>query len=240
MQIHGAILALISAGTLAAGTITTYTDRASFLAAINAIPQPHTTTEFEAFDGPDNFVSPHGPDTSIPGVTIQDWSDWDGHWPEHSTNVSNGVLNGCDGHFCGPLGLLYVTTTWTFAAPIYAFGADFTYPGGDTSNGLVLCLGPTPCYATSPSIPYQNGFAGFISDQRFSQITFTAADRLTPPPDCPFCRYITQSFTMDNLVYESSAPEPGTSALMLLGVVGIATAFRPRRHVKEEQDAGRL
>jgi hypothetical protein len=204
--------------TLAADTFTVYTDRASFLNAIQTLPaQPYNTIEHESFDGP-----------SIPGVSIQDYTEWsmlgpDGKvipppsplgYPVSTTTISNGVLNGCEGHFCNEL--LNITTVWTFSAPIRAFGADFKYADLVDENGLV-------------GFPYQNGFAGFISDEPFTQLTFNAADRTTRPPDCPtgVC-HITQAYTMENAVFESTAPEPGTNGLMMAGI-GIGLAAFGRR-----------
>jgi hypothetical protein len=194
---------------------TYYTDQAAFLDAAWHIPaQPYSTVATDSFDI-DAKAPPH------PVLAIQDWSD---DQLKFFTNVSGGVLNGCVGQICWGGSLLDVTTTWIFSSPVYAFGGTFWYnPEGEPSNGLVSCFGANPCSGTSLNFPFHDGFFGFVSDKPFTQMTWSASEVAGGfPPQ-------TQNFTLDNLALETSAPEPATDGLIVLGLGGALLPFLRRK-----------
>ncbi|HSU60454.1 MAG TPA: PEP-CTERM sorting domain-containing protein [Bryobacteraceae bacterium] len=125
------------------------------------------------------------------------------------------------------------STTWLFAQPIYAFGATFTY--GYASLGINMSCGampvpggfftPSGCDYYHGNLPLQNGFYGFVSDQPLENVTVVQGLYNSLPLWPPVTQQ--QSYTMDNLYLQSSAPEPAT--LFLLALAGVAgLIFRKR------------
>ncbi|MDD5326184.1 MAG: hypothetical protein PHY02_00015 [Phycisphaerae bacterium] len=85
-----------------------------------------------------------------------------------------------------------VTTTWYFAQPIYAYGADWNLaiPGG-LGSGIQLYLDGIP---VSPKIvnTYEGEFFGLISTVPFNHILVTAGTYMGR-----------ETYTLDNMVYSS-------------------------------------
>lgn len=201
------LLSLFSTATACFGSVVYFSDPTAFLSAAHQIP--NTTTELETFNGPG---------LSVPNLSFQDYSDFVVHAAVNITNIENGVLNGCVGHSCvSDTGAAAdVTTVWTFAKPIFAFGATFQYLNRDQiqTNGI-------------QGLPYVDGFSGFISDTPLSSLLFQVSDAVVVPPSrCPLpCFPPSTEYTMDNLYLQvdpasgSETPEPATLGLITLSLI---------------------
>ena len=211
MRFHLAVITLFSAGSLAAGTITTYTDQAAFLAAAQAIP--NTSTELETFDSPG---------IAAPDLAVQTWTDWPGHRGQPGYgHVADGLWLDCVGKACDTVTDSY--TKWIFGKPAYAFGATFNYGGFVDLPGA---LGISFNYGMVGA-PLTNGFFGFTSTDPLSSITVTNNAWRNFPLDFPdlWIRN-SQPYIMDNLYIQvdspgSPAPEPASWAFMLFGTFGL-------------------
>jgi hypothetical protein len=169
-------LFLFLTASVSYGSVVFYTNQSAFLQASQQIP--NTRTELETFDGPG---------LNIPVLSFQDYSNWpeydqQGHilplpsylgYLASTTTLSNGVLNGCEGHACfnGEGYVPNISTLWSFNKPIFAFGATFQYLNRDlyTADGV-------------SGFPYLDGFSGFVSDQPLTSLLFTAAEDTTQDP----------------------------------------------------------
>lgn len=175
----------------------TYTNQADFLAAAAATPD--TTTELETFSGPA---------VTAPGLSVVTHGGWHPNGAGYGY-IANGEWNDCVGRDCDVIS--DSTTVWTFAKPIYAFGATFDYAGWQLSPGF------SPGLSLNYGLvdpPIQNGFFGFVSDQPMSSVVVTEnawADFIPEVPE--------QLYRMDNLYFaeDSPVPEPATWALLLVG-----------------------
>ena len=206
-----ALLGLAALPQTAQATITTYTDRASFLAALQpgffnddfagvtfgGIQGPSATRSGNGFSV--TYTAPPGGLFSAPGA------------------MSTGT---------GPHNL--VATVSSSPTAVFAFGADFyltdvagtfqAFPGNSVtafaSNGV------DPDSPLSQLTNALTNFFGWISTTPLVSVTANAGG--TSP---------TRFNTMDNVVVgvaasSSSAPEPGTLALLALGIVGGVVARR--------------
>lgn len=111
----------------------------------------------------------------------------------------------------------------SFTTPVRAFGVFFN--ANLTPNTTDLSV-VTPVGTASTGGPTYDTdtfyFAGLISDTPFT--TATIGSGVLPNGS---------SFNLDNLTY-STVPEPGAT-LGVLGLVGLAVAWRSRRHAKASQ-----
>ncbi|MEJ6398108.1 VPLPA-CTERM sorting domain-containing protein [Yoonia sp. 208BN28-4] len=111
-------------------------------------------------------------------------------------------------------------TTWSFAAPVTAFGADFDLSPGGQGTGLKFLLNGT----TLLSQELQNftpTFFGFISDDPFGSLLIQAG---TAP-----VFYIAETHDMDNLSFGNVlappvAPVPLPAAVWML-LAGLGAVF---------------
>lgn len=207
-----AVLALFSAGTLCADNIATYTDQAAFLAAAQTIP--NTTTELETFSSPA---------ITAPDLSVQTVSGMGPYGPYAGYGrVANGVWRDCLGRPCGDPATgreyYYSTTTWQFSKPTYAFGATFNYDqdNGPLASGISLTADTA---GGNIAAPLTDGFFGFVSQAPFTSVVVWNGPGLSDDRQ-------DQYYTMDNLEFETTAPEVGTTALMLIGFALVAGAKR--------------
>jgi hypothetical protein len=139
-----ALLAFIAPLT-ARATITTYTDRGAFMAALGG--GTSTTETFDtamSFVVGDNFY--HGIDFRVTGSTAG------------GNGISGGILNGDE--------FTNTSIDYLFPTPIFALGADFN--GARTSSGFNWIINgiSTPIFSSSPG----TGFFGIISSDPFTLV----------------------------------------------------------------------
>jgi hypothetical protein len=209
LGVSAAVLAIAAAGSAMAAT--TYSDRASFLAAV-ASP---TTIDFNN-GAPLNGID-YGPQGTFQGVTFasdsiselnpafgalaagaafaSDYLIWEGNVPQELLTV-------------------------TFATPVTAMGFDFMEARGKIVPFTFAGAGLTTVVnsAADPS------FFGIVSATPFS--SFTAVIDMNPGPNAAFP-------TLDNFTFATAlsggAPEPASWALMLAGFALAGAALRSGR-----------
>jgi hypothetical protein len=147
------ILLAIAVSTTRA-TITTYTDRATFIAALGGMP-----TITETYDVARSFVVG---DNLYNGVNYRVTGSTAG-----GNGISGGVLNGDE--------FTNTSMAYVFQLPIFALGADFS--GARTSSGINWVINGivTPIFSVSPG----TGFFGVISTDPFALVDVTT----TPSPN---------------------------------------------------------
>lgn len=187
----------VSANDLRGGIITTFTDRASFDAAIAS--NPSFAPRFEGWDAFSvGTLFPNG--TTVGGIT---YSTTSAQTPE----VVAGVLSTSTPHVLAPTvpgGVGFIpgdVTTFSFETPILAFGIDFST--ADTTPGVFSVttnLGDVAISGFDP-FPEFGQFAGWISDMPVDSVSIT-----TTPAAGNF------AYALDSMRF-SPVPEP--SALVL-------------------------
>jgi hypothetical protein len=216
---------LVAAALLGATALpaqqTTYTDRASFMAAL----QPGTTTI--TFD---NIVQAPFNNAQLPGqignATFSAPTPWlpNPTWtvfgyanPYYSLSSYPNLMVASSG---GPFGI-----NVDFGGSVTAFGIDYATPwgGGGADNFMfVLYNGSTPFYSVfrlASAVAPNSDFVGITSTQPFTSVAITSSGiglfdnltygQLTPPP-------------------VTSTPEPASFALLAPGLAALAAARRRR------------
>nr|WP_067291099.1 PEP-CTERM sorting domain-containing protein [Marinobacterium profundum] len=120
------------------------------------------------------------------------------------------------------------STTITFDFEIFAFGANWDLRYKGAGRGIQMNAGGVQIPLQIPSA-HAGGFFGFISDVGFTQLVLSAGTQGGGP----------EKYTADNFVYATytqlldpapasvpaaqivAVPEPGTLALLVLGIFGI-------------------
>lgn len=116
------------------------------------------------------------------------------------------------------------STLFVFADPISAFGGtyDFTPGGvGQKFDVIVSFLDPNREAVNLGAPAAGSGFFGFTSPYAVKQVVFRA-------------KAGNESYSFDNLSFgpaplTAPAPEPGTWAMLILGIFGMGSALRRRR-----------
>ena len=189
-QVLAALLATTICATANAATVQ-YEDRAQFLAASGA----PTVETFGA-----------GPPSAF--------SFQVGGSGGSSASIGSGVLSAnLTGSTASP-----GTLTFTFAAPIFSFGADFSSLNNNSARTYVNVGG-----TTFDPLPLDPAFLGFVSDISFTTVTFLN----------PLGGIQNDRLSLDNLTFASSTvtaavPEPATWAMMIAGFGLVGGAMRRR------------
>ncbi|MFZ5751231.1 MAG: hypothetical protein ACOY5U_09210 [Pseudomonadota bacterium] len=205
--------------SIASAAIVSYTDRTSFEAALGSL----TIETFESVPAKTTLV---GAPVQLNGFTLQAFSQPSASWnfigdkkawvdPLYASN-SRQVFGGLTNN---------QTMVFTFANPVYGFGADFGAfnDKGQGQRSLFEVLGQTvlPPVVT-PSV---RSFFGFISDTAFTQVVLRALP-------------LTEAFGMDNVTFGAPrasvptaptppAPVPAPAGLPLLaGALGFGALLR--------------
>ena len=103
------------------------------------------------------------------------------------------------------------SVTFTFVGAVRAFGIDInTFATNNEAYTATTDLGNVIGSFFNPFPGFGTGqFVGFSSDSNFSSVTIAAAAGTT------------QSYTLDTLRAVAAIPEPATTALLALGLLGI-------------------
>jgi len=138
-------LLLVLAGNAAALTITTYTDKNAWIAAVGGLYKMETFTDNILHDpGLTVKASPQG------HITLEKWHN------TLNTDSNNSF------------------TVWQFDPKITAFGGTWNLAGGGGSgNYLVVTLEELATVAGYLGSGYTNDFWGFVCDQPFSEVKLT-------------------------------------------------------------------
>lgn len=190
----------------AKAAVVTYADRASFNSSVSG-------ATVETWDDNAN------------GATVADGGSLDG--VVYSTSgpdamVTDDFLPISGDHTLGTTAFGFFlgsdTITFTFAAPIVAFGISInTY--ADTAGAYVVSTnhGDVVGSAYDPFPGFGTGqFVGFFSDKPFTTVTFSAPSGI--------------SYTLDDMTYLAApVPEPASLAIWALAAVGVSGYRRLRR-----------
>lgn len=211
MKIRTILVAAIAfwggASQVQSATLTVYTDRSAWEAAVGG---SFSLQNFNTFTTPSSYesspVSLGGFSVSVAGETFG--SVWHNVGPSSSGNDVNGSpqINAATGSTGG--------TTLAFDSAISAFGADWN----GISDNRVTSINVNGVDVAIPAL--LGGFWGFVSDTPFAS---TLLSLTSGPAD---------GFGIDNVVYagqSTAVPEPGTLAIMALGLVGLGVTRRRRR-----------
>jgi hypothetical protein len=117
----------------------------------------------------------------------------------------------------------YLSITWTFPSPVTAFGADFFSIGGSRQVSVLGDFGMgdesfdlRQLFINDGGL--DQGFFGIVASSPFTSITLAAVSPTFAGND---------AFTVDNLAFVP-VPEPGTWALLALGLAMAGLATRKR------------
>jgi hypothetical protein len=111
-------------------------------------------------------------------------------------------------------------TTWTFANPKTAFGANWDLSPGGFGQGIQLFLDATP--VSGFIAEYSGGFYGLTSSVAFNNVVVTGDGQAG----------VAETYTMDNMVYDAptgAVPEPVTLMSMVGAGLALAGYVRKRK-----------
>lgn len=161
-------------------------------------------------------------EAAISGAVTEDFSDTTLASPLSSITGSGAVTPSITG------GHLYdiidngssIDTVFNFSSGVYSFGGDWDFsPGGagtgiafTTANGTTTNIGEL---LNSGGTAF-TGFWGFVSTDAFTSVGLSEGSNPLG---------IQETYYLDNLTF-STVPEPGTLALMGVGILGFAFASR--------------
>jgi hypothetical protein len=212
---------------------TTFTDQASFSAALAGLSASHDNFEAYSLGTMANgqtagaFSYSFDPAVSQPGIA----SDGNGGQALGDTTFGVGLNDG-SGAFVGGESVIL---THLGANPLIAFGADFSYaPAFDALPGALYQLlirdgnGAGTIAVNLPGLDPSGGtfFLGFIGDP------FTTISLQSLATDADGNPFLTPAYQVDNLIYASATsapvPEPGTLLLLAIGTASLMLCTRIR------------
>ncbi len=206
-----ALALTLTCGYASAATLSVFTDRALFEAALSG------TVETEDFEGPDADIPFGASSATIGKLTISADDNGSGMYNKVDTPP---VFPEVDGNGSNALNIFTLdgsNASIAFEDPVFAFGADFFNFNDDFLRTQIGVLGEV----ISPPSTDDNtlSFFGILSDTAFSQIDFLALDN--------------DVFGVDNVTTAdapsiTAVPVPASFPLLLLGLGGLLLIGRRR------------
>ncbi|HEX8056314.1 MAG TPA: PEPxxWA-CTERM sorting domain-containing protein [Novosphingobium sp.] len=128
------------------------------------------------------------------------------------------------GRFADQLAPGAQTTTFNFATAVNAFGGNFDLSPGGAGIGIQFTTAPGGLIGTEVPRDFSGQFFGFISDTAFTSVLLTGGTQANG----------VETYNLDNLVFGTGAavPEPGTWAMMIVGIGLAGGAMRRRATAK--------
>jgi hypothetical protein len=203
--------AALMAGVSAQAAVVTYTDRASFSAAVSS----STTDTYEDI-APTNGMYFYNAQYNGAGYNIQD--------PGSFLHIADSQFYGTGNWGLGDIMVFSRggTATFTFDAPITALGIDLftTEPGG---GNVAFTSSVMSTIIDVPDTTFATAFLGFTSTTGFTSFTLNAVN-----PNA-YVRFSDLTFGTAGAGGPTGVPAPGTLLLLGSGVLAMAGARR-RKH----------
>ena len=207
VRFMSAIILLVWVGT-AQALMMAYDNLADWTAAIGGAPVVSDPFDSEIPQG-GSITFDSGVQSAVAAVFLNDNSVWNGKFV---------MAVGGDPYIAAPF------NDWQFPDPIFAFGFDFSGINALAGTSVLIDDGSGPLSfelygigdsqrleaQKSPRLGGKDGFAGFVSDSgTFEDVRFYSQFDLT------------DAYSLDNLVFASRIPVPGSLTLFSLGLVGL-------------------